>query len=324
MDTKFDYITPIKDIFDSLEPIDPKQEIPYEIKIENETYRYNIPTDLKIFHLFHSIEQTSKVGLSSFILKNMLSDMPVKSLDKIKQCTFRIFINVIEGTIEYDDFPRLHRIWYSKNTSLAHLINFILKKVTECGSFSIISIVIYGKDKNDDIKHRNIILAELIPESFRTENSPKVVLNYYEPYGNIKDMAKPVLKKILKKIQKDSEGKILVNYKNVSCPRGGIQTHLENQDLDIGYCIMYSYFWIYIVLKIIIYNIGRGTYEPSINWISEVEKYYVIFFPYKKLYSKVVSFADTVTKKYLEKIDQNTRILILQQFEQDLLENLQE
>lgn len=296
MSSNFQYKETINSIIEKFSKgaIKPKKIVPVQIK----NHTYHIPKDLDLFFTFHGIEGESDVGLAPVIYE--LLTVPLKNK---YNCTFRLYINITEKTVEWDSGEKdsgVNRVWYYyKNPeTLIPVINLILDQSKKCGSFSTIPVIIYGRNSyGKEIAHRNIILLERIPKNLKDHT--EIVLNYYEPYGSVdKKGASKFIATVLNQIERASKGRIKVNYKGTSCPLGGIQTKMERGELDIGYCIMYSYFWIYIVLSVILDNLEHGRYESSINWINEVERYYANKSP-EILYKACVNFADWLVKNYM-------------------------
>jgi len=150
-----------------------------------------------------------------------------------------------------------------------------------CKGFSIIDISIKFIDRGGS--HANVILVENIKDF--------LIWNYYEPHGydismninyinKIKEIGELCAKKAGKKF-------IFNNREGAQCPRG-IQRLLK--DYDSGYCLIFSYFWIWCVLNVI----KRMTsYIPSNQWISYVEECVagcIQAYPLL-VYKRVISFA---------------------------------
>jgi len=149
-----------------------------------------------------------------------------------------------------------------------------------CKGFSIISIYI-----RTDETHANVILVENIKDF--------LIWNYYEPHGYKNDEYK--IGQMGELCAKIANKKFIFNHREGSqCPVG-IQELLE--DYDPGYCLIFSYFWIWCVLNVIK---RMNTYIPSNQWISYVEKCVSdqILTDKVKVYKRVISFAHSLYESY--------------------------
>jgi hypothetical protein len=150
--------------------------------------------------------------------------------------------------------------------------------------FFVIDVTIDYGDQDSD--HQTVIFCE------REETKKILYLSYYDPHGYRGIKRFGVIPKMLKKIQKVSGNTILTNYKLSEL---GIQIITKD---EIGFCVMFSCFWIYIIFSIIFYNVEKGTYITSNNWIDKVENYYNNLLNPGELYDSIVSFSYYFYEKY--------------------------
>jgi len=150
---------------------------------------------------------------------------------------------------------------------------------TSCIGFSVIDIYI---KMNDNLAHVNVMLVENIKDF--------LIWNYYEPHGynGIIDENVQKMKEMGELCAKIAGKKFIFNQREgAQCPRG-IQGLLTGY--DPGYCLIFSYFWIWCVLSVIK---RMDMYIPSNKWISFVEECvadYIKRDP-KLVYKRVISFA---------------------------------
>jgi len=106
---------------------------------------------------------------------------------------------------------------------------------------------------------------------------------YYDPNGSSNtDYSYQFLDMLLRYQNKKIS---IIPITKISCPIS-IQKYTEEK---IGFCLMFSFFWIYCILNIINGMKKTGTYSPLRSWIGSVDK---ILLDYEKsnLYNIVVSF----------------------------------
>lgn len=282
-------------IIDTIEDIkerkDPKSPVLFRHNLGNGKFdEYSIPYDKYVLLLFETIliYNNTNVGQRMDGLTKFLYNKVTNKRKEI--CSYVLQIFPEKKKIEYTEIrenkSRVEKsIQYNEDFST--LSNLIYKRAKKC-QFTAISVDIYTESS----AHRNVVLCEY------DNSSKKVMLNYYEPHGTLKGFSKKYgIIDILDKLKKDSNGFINYNYNNIACPYG-IQSELYG--LDIGYCVMFSFLWIYIVLEIIMYNLQHNTYIPSYNWIGKVEEYYLDRYDKYSLYGKTVTFAGNIFVDYIE------------------------
>jgi hypothetical protein len=143
--------------------------------------------------------------------------------------------------------------------------DFLLKRIEKCGEFSTILLTNWTSAKSENTlkkytSHRNIILVQ----NFKNE----IVFNHYEPHGidtsyykderedffdNLNDFFENSYQKhYLKESLKSKKKKPIFKKINISAFNAsiclGIQKELEKY--DIGYCSLFSFFWLYCLLTI--------------------------------------------------------------------------
>ena len=106
-------------------------------------------------------------------------------------------------------------------------------------------------------------------------------------------------------METESKGKIISNF-NKSTSNIGLQS--LTSEFDIGFCMIFSYFWLYCVLCIIIYNVQRGTYTNSKEWIEYLERIIIKNTKNSMLfYSKIVKFTETITMNIVKKMNNTNK-----------------
>jgi hypothetical protein len=111
----------------------------------------------------------------------------------------------------------------------------------------------------DNNAHANILLA------FKDKDSNKIFLVLYDPHGSKLDSSiRKTSNALLKSIKECDSNFVVLSRKNISCPIG--QQSYANDTM--GYCVMFSLFWLYCVLKIS----KKSNYQIDINNIKYIEK----------------------------------------------------
>lgn len=190
--------------------------------------------------------------------------------------------------------------------------NFIVTKINSCFPLIVLEIGLFDSEKGG---HANIILIE--------NGSKEIRLNYYEPHGTNKyayafrNQIPLVIEALRIVINKQTGIRTTVNYG--SCPVG-LQSHLYSdpktgQRYDIGYCQLYSLFWlymnIYMVATIRKKQMGKGyNYSHSeltrtpIQYLGDKTSASEFFLTLHKdkraLYNMVVRFAYFLIGEYLK------------------------
>jgi len=191
---------------------------------------------------------------------------------------------------------------------------YLYNRINKCGSF--MNIMLSDWSKKSDTGHRNMVLIENLKD--------KIVFNHYEPHGSsstyYKDERKYFFdllnkyfnlyyqKKYLK-ISRNARRKPI--YKTITIKEFnasiclGIQTKLNKY--DIGYCTIFSFFWLYAVLTIY-FRLKKYTIEYNINmWTItdialEFEKYIVNLYKNddELLYNIIITFGFKLFEEYLK------------------------
>lgn len=316
----FEYKAVVDTILNNIPYVNPKKLVPYRKKIDYDTYDvYEIPYDQYVWYLYQTIEWYNrdvtfdeKEGLVNIVF-DMISyksecnahfsisdnnryirygnlifyytDKGISGLKRLSESELKEVYSDLSTEYDTGDLQKDF-----KKGGIKTLIQFIQKKMEKC-RFAAFPITLTIKDRG---LHRNIIFAERVEDG----KESKIVLNYYEPHGSAQQHIRSSVTTILENLEKYSEGEIIYNYAGVSCLQGA-QT--LSAPADIGYCIMFSLLWIYIVFSVVAYNINKGSYVPSIEWISKIEKYYTSQLGKKEIYGTVVSFAEKVFNRYIHK-----------------------
>lgn len=234
------------------------------------------------------------VKISSKILTNFYNSL-LEELEESGNCiTDKIAIDLVNNTFMFRTEEK--RILFSlvepgqqeKISDFLDMINIISKK---CRFFVF---RVSFKSQREGASHLNMILGERLDDN-------NIILNYYEPHGFIKEPILKVINKIFsygKSISREQNlPSITLNY-NTSNVEGA---QIKAGDF-IGYCTMFSLFWIYIVLNIIIYNLKNNSYSPSPDWIYKVEHYYASSVSSDKLYEIIITFALELFNDYIHSL----------------------
>jgi hypothetical protein len=133
-------------------------------------------------------------------------------------------------------------------------------------------------------------------------------MNYYEPHGYKYKRDMNFIRKLLKKIKHESNDQILFNYKLTEI---GSQIIAKDQ---VGFCIMFSCFWIHIIFSIINYNLKNNSYITSNYWIDKVENYYISVLSEKDLYDAIVCFSYYFFENNFSEFDKEGKIDFIYKF----------
>lgn len=228
-------------------------------------------------YLYQGIEKTTSVniGFLNKMYVDILSEQKVYPVD-IK-CSISIYI-VYPDMIHVKDGKS-----FKINSEMKEFGEYILELSEHCKFFAIYTSLVTKVGG-----HANMIFGENISSTDAIGDkmtNNKTVLNYYEPHGT-KFFTKEIAS-VLDKIQRSSNGKIITNYYGMSNYIGAQLYSLDS----VGYCVMFSLFWIYLVLNIVVYNINNNSYIPSTFWIDEVEYYYMKLLTRRDIMDIIVTFA---------------------------------
>jgi len=228
------------------------------IKHDNNAY----PIDVFVRKMFES--NIAEVKPFEYMLKTL----------EMTECISKIFVH-----------EKLRRVLtYIEDESLT---SFYYKYSKE-GICNGISVIFISYERTDSF-HANAILVENVDDF--------LIWNYYEPHGYNADRPQEMdmIKSMGELCAKIANKKFIFNHKEgAQCPVG-IQELLN--DYDPGYCLLFSYFWIWCVLNVIK---RMNTYIPSNQWISYVEQCFVeqISKDKVKVYKRVISFAHSLYESY--------------------------
>lgn len=281
----FEYKNVIDEIFETYSRR--RAQLPKNIKtrlsssVVDNTKRINLDYDRYAHVMYQAVLQffgkkNNSLAFSRYIYESILQN------NKADICTYDIVIYPMSRLVEYGDDstrarygPKRNKIDDSKY--MTDFYEYILEKTKPC-RFSVIFVTLVFPNGG---AHADMIFVENLLD---TENT--IVFNYYEPHGYEKLIGEFEMLDFLEDLQKASNNVIYVEYKLTE----ELGSQLYSKD-DTGYCVMFSLFWIYVVLNIVMYNLINNTYEVSVLWIDKVEKYYIEKMESKKLYEIVVTFA---------------------------------
>ena len=320
-------IEPILDkIISTINTHPAKTNIQYnEIRVSSTGYlikNYEIPYDIYVQYLYREIENVNynihhdnKEGFTELVYSNILSHLPLEAqqiyVKSIEHCSSHFRVYATESKVSYGGNIKLE---YKNKGDINALGESVLDRIKDCGSFIAIPVDIEMVEKlankpSKILRHRNMIFIENIPGH--------ITINYYEPHGSVGGFSETAnihefLENLVSGMKSASinmslNTKIYLNVKEASCPTG---MQSITAKYDIGYCVMFSLFWLYSVLSIVMTNISTHTYEPSSLWIKRVETYFNKIDP-PTLYNIVVAFAGNIFNNYIAENydDQSAEIL---------------
>lgn len=273
---------------------------------------YKIPYDIFVYELYQSItsrsvatEQKTRIinGLDRELYKEVMSQQSQISIKR--ECAANLKIVLDQKRIYYKNrftdwetgsvnasatvLQNRHQIL---QTPFSDFSDYLVSLVNDC-IFATINITVQSVRKN--YFHSNLIFLEKVNLG---EGDEFILLNYYEPHGR-KYIPKSI-KELLSRLQESSNGVIIPNT-NLS-PEKGLQGLLKGK--EEGYCVMFSLFWIYVVLNIVVYNLNNDIYLPSQAWIDKVESYIIAFYnqpgrSMNEFYNVIIEFGSELFNNYI-------------------------
>jgi len=156
-------------------------------------------------------------------------------------------------------------------------IEFIYNTITEflrIDKFFLIEVIIKGNPP-----HYNIALCE------KDNSSDNIYMSYYEPHGNFSILESNYLINFFQQLKEISKGKFIIKFNK---EKFSMQTLSKDRE---GFCLIFGFFWINVIIKIIKYNIQRKSYISSNKWVENIETYYINKITKDKLYNFIVAFA---------------------------------
>ena len=278
---------------------------------------YNLTFDSFTLLLFLTIVEYSTTqykndskfkSLPIFILKKVL-----KNLDSNIQSNYFKSINSCVFELHYQSNTSMLQINYENNSdenfnlSDVH-VNFdriskiFTHRIQKCGSFGFIPVIITNMS-ND--RHYNLIFTEY------DKVNNKYFLFHYEPHGaNEKSIATTSkFTNFLKLLTSAKNSNFVLKNMTDKCYIG-MQSYTSNQ--DIGYCSVFSLFWLYCTLYITIYQLNKGNYKLSENWFHLVEDHIIRTYKAEDLYKIIVNFGFNLYIEYMNEFgnDHETRSIV--------------
>lgn len=171
--------------------------------------------------------------------------------------------------------------------------NYIRKISKKCGFF-VMEVTI----QTEKTAHLNIFFGENVND--------KIILNRYEPHGVTHSEKDDQVYQVMDQLFYFAEDFEAIEPEN---KHQGAQTHSNDR---IGYCVMFSLFWVYVVLNIIKHNIQRGSYKPSPEWIDNVEKYYIKSTSSTEMMAMVITFAIIMFNNYIASLPSSKQKNVLE------------
>lgn len=280
----------------------------------NQIYIYKQKMDYAeyISELYQSLIRMKSNILITYIYNHILGNSYCSEFELIiRQDLERLYLHVGDNIIAGVHLKELKQ--YQKSLNFCQKIVDLSK---DCQFFTIKTTIVLGNEG-----HSNIIFCERVND--------KIILNYYEPHGHVRIKIAKMLERIfriwnvrgsggsenLDNLTENANHPVFVlNYATGNVV--GAQTEVDN----IGYCVMFSLFWIYVVLKIIKYNLDRNSYIPSTKWINEVEDYYLrLVSPFPdKFFEIIITFAITMFNDSIASLPEKERKKILRSLKPEL------
>jgi hypothetical protein len=141
---------------------------------------------------------------------------------------------------------------------------------------------------------------------FVERDSDTLYLSWYEPHGSEKKDEKwySFSRNFLRRLSKYSETKI--EYKINVGPEKGVQNITEKD--DIGFCIVFSYYWLYCCLNVALYKrYVKKVKENSFEWIQTIETYNTKI---KNPYIIAVSFCNFMFDIFMSEFSDKKNIIM--------------
>ena len=275
-------------------PKDLNKKLKYRYIDENKIKEIEIPYII-YFDIFNQKISSLHNKLIFNMVNNLRKDYNMKKEIKILE----LYVNQKNNRILLKRDIKDDEGFSINPESFTDLLSFsnILETFSKENTFFVINVIITG-----EIAHNNIIFVEKIKNS--------LVFNYYEPHGFEFFLNNSFIIKFLLSLE-DINTNIYIN-RNHKYP--GIQRVTED---SFGLCIIFSLFWIYIVLNIVFYNINNKSYIPSNYWINEIEKIYVIDLNEAKgeLYRIVLAFGIDLINDWFQSLSLKSLRIFLEKLD---------
>jgi hypothetical protein len=157
--------------------------------------------------------------------------------------------------------------------------------------------------------HRNMILI------YKNDLNKKFFMYLYEPEGIVKRDVQDFLEYLTFEYNKKDNLNVVSEILPKSCPIVYSQTQtlssgLQNiiKETGQGYCIMYSYFWLYLVLSC------SKSGMNALGLINRLEDYLIENYPSNDLANIIVNFAGKCVNFYIEDIQKYVDQDVLKKF----------
>ena len=177
---------------------------------------------------------------------------------------------------------------YLYNSEVPKIVYNFIKTNLMFNKFLILEII------NTELKnetHYNVALLE------KLENKDTIIMNYYEPHGSQKIDNDDFLVTFFRDLMAISDKKLIILYNREEKSSQA----LSNE--TVGYCVLFGFFWIDMILSIIKYNLENDSYINSSEWVNEVETYYIHKITPENLYKIIIAFTSNLVSNFLASKD---------------------
>lgn len=294
---------------------------------ESENKYYEIHPDDYLFAVFQTIEQIVKVSkdfpplteLLYYIVDSETSNQGENRLHKY--CTGEIRLITVPGVLQIETKKGKFQAGTLKFREwMAEYVNR-LEAGCKFNSLIVNAVGIEGKDMSG-YGHRNIIFSYITEPD--KEGKKKVYLSVYEPHGSDLDYFSMshyggidrLLEQMIGYINTTTDYQAeLIPRKMTSCPAGP-----QSMDTTIGFCIMYSFFWLYCLLHVM--NVEKDDRIEDFPYlISNIDR--LIMSDPKKVPVAIYNFTVYMVNSYLENISPNLQARFVQKLNDNFFLRIQ-
>jgi len=223
-------------------------------------------------------------------------------------CTGRITLDTNTGQIETDSQGNI-----TTDEEFGKFIQTYLQRLKSGCRFNSLALdLVLGKDKYGNTEgHQNILFSYMTKD----EN---ILLSLYDPGGARIDPWHGKVNIFLMKIR--DVAKIrgynieIISRRNISCPLG-----MQYKDSTLGFCIIYSFFWLYCVLQVMDVP-DQLSREDFIFQIGNVER--IILERREDVSTVIVKFAHYLVDEYMTLLKETTRADLVKHLERLFIERV--
>lgn len=226
-------------------------------------------------HMYQTVlDNPAETSLAAFVFEQVMKNQKKESSDPL--CTQQLLVDGYYQVIRYNGSPEdmnNKETWWK-------IADDLIQNSDDC-KFFVIDVGIMPPPSHPNSGHSNVIFCEF--------TGSKIILNCYEPLNKYQH----AIEQVLYNLSVNHKG--IIYNENLRSGEGA-QKYAKD---DAGYCVMFSLFWLYIVLNIVVYNINHDSYVLSKYWIEEVEKYYISMLQPKELFEIVITFGISLMNDFL-------------------------